>query len=153
MPRAPPVTTATWLLHVIAVLPLAIPRSFFGISAATDAAASCFVTFPRSSRRVLLAAHIASRDPSRWVRGIGRGALLCTQRRVPTAPAMPVQTTRALRQLPLTRPQQSARLLPVPAAWLVWSFGGPCDRAAGSKAASGNLGRRRSRLLSVDATR
>src|SRR6516162_9993238 len=37
---------------------------------------------------------------------------------------MPVETTGALRRLPLTRPQQSARLLPVPAAWLVWSFGG-----------------------------
>src|SRR5579872_3266285 len=30
----------------------------------------------------------------------------------------------ALPRLPLTCPQQSARLLLVPAAWLVWSFGG-----------------------------
>src|SRR5439155_18942991 len=34
--------------------------------------------------------------------------------------------------IPLTGPQQSAKLLPVPAAWLVWPFGGRCDRAAGS---------------------
>src|SRR5215831_17219733 len=59
----------------------------------------------------------------------------------------------ALSQLPLTGPQQSARLLPVPPAWLVWPFGGRCGGAAGSKAISGDLGRRRGRLLCVDATR
>jgi hypothetical protein len=47
----------------------------------------------------------------------------------------------ALPRLPLTGPQQSARLLLVPPAGLVWSFGGRRDRAAGSKATSGNLGR------------
>jgi hypothetical protein len=53
----------------------------------------------------------------------------------------------ALRQIGLSRgPQQSARLL-LPSAWLVWSFGGRCDSAAGSKAISGDLGRRRGRLL------
>jgi adenylate cyclase len=37
---------------------------------------------------------------------------------------MPLGAAGALLRLPLTGPQQSARLLLVPAAWLVWSFGG-----------------------------
>jgi len=49
--------------------------------------------------------------------------------------------SRALPRLPLTAAQQSAKLLSVPPAWLVWSFRGCRDRAAGSKATSGNLGR------------
>src|SRR6516165_56101 len=36
----------------------------------------------------------------------------------------PLGASGALPRLPLTCPQQSARLLPIPAAWLVWSFGG-----------------------------
>ena len=47
---------------------------------------------------------------------------------------------------------QSARLLPVPPAWLVWPFGGPCGGAAGSEAISDDLGRRRSRLFRAHAT-
>ena len=31
--------------------------------------------------------------------------------------------------------------VPVPLSWLVWSFGVRCDRPAGSKATSGDLGR------------
>jgi hypothetical protein len=59
----------------------------------------------------------------------------------------------ALRQIGLSRgPQQSARLL-LPSAWLVWSFGGRCERAAGSKAISGDLGRRRGRLFRAHGTR
>src|SRR5215467_1894233 len=38
---------------------------------------------------------------------------------------MPLGANGALPRLPLTCPQQSARLLLAPAAWLVWSFGGP----------------------------
>src|SRR5262245_60126488 len=37
---------------------------------------------------------------------------------------MPLGANWALPRLPLTCPQQSARLLLAPAAWLVWSFGG-----------------------------
>src|SRR6516225_9201467 len=37
---------------------------------------------------------------------------------------MPLGANGALPRLPLTCPQQSARLLLAPAAWLVWSFGG-----------------------------
>src|ERR1700747_210174 len=40
------------------------------------------------------------------------------------AQQMPLGANGALPRLPLTCPQQSARLLLVPAAWLVWSFGG-----------------------------
>jgi class 3 adenylate cyclase len=47
---------------------------------------------------------------------------------------MPLGANRVLPRLPLTVPQQSAKLLPVPPAWLVWSFGGRRDRPAGSKA-------------------
>ena len=37
---------------------------------------------------------------------------------------MPLGANGALPRLLLTCPQQNARLLLVPAAWLVWSFGG-----------------------------
>src|SRR5262249_25547257 len=43
---------------------------------------------------------------------------------VPRVRQMPLGANGALPRLPLTCPQQSARLLLVPAAWLVWSFGG-----------------------------
>src|SRR5215471_337474 len=43
---------------------------------------------------------------------------------LPWARQMPLGANGALPRLPLTCPQQSARLLLVLAAWLVWSFGG-----------------------------
>src|SRR5262249_34281959 len=70
-----------------------------------------------------------------------------------TGPANAAWSSRALPRLPLTGPQQSARLLPVPPAWSVLSFGGRCDGAAGSKAISGDLGRRRGRLFRAHGTR
>jgi hypothetical protein len=54
---------------------------------------------------------------------------------------MPLGANTAFPRLPVTGPQQSARLLLVSAAWLVWPFGGRCGGAAGSKAISGDLGR------------
>src|SRR6266849_6162171 len=88
---------------------------------------------------------------------VGRQKVIASRHRRPISPpyraathvsaSSPLGANRALPGLPLTGPQQSAKLLLVPPAWLVWSFGGCCDRAAGSKATSGNLGRRRGRLF------
>jgi len=84
---------------------------------------------------------------------LAEGAVEAVQCAVEAQTALTETNSSLLPRLPLTGLQHSARLLLVPSERLVWSFGGRCDRAAGSEATSGNLGSRRGRLLCVDATR